>query len=253
MLEWISQPEAWIALLTLTSLEIVLGIDNIIFISILVDRLPAAQRNSARRFGLLLAMGTRLALLGSLAWIMTLKNDLFTVLGQGISGRDLILIIGGAFLLVKALLEISHSMKESTEGGETTAKKAVFWMVLLQIAMLDVIFSLDSVITAVGLVDQLSIMVIAVVLSVGIMMVAAKSIGEFITKHPSIKMLAMTFLVLVGVVLVAEGIDLHIPKGYIYFAMAFSLAVELLNIYSKKDKAVASESTPEMHAIKAAD
>lgn len=242
MLEWISQPEAWIALLTLTGLEIVLGIDNIIFLTILVDRLPAEQRDKARRIGLALAMGTRLALLGCLAWIMSLKADLFTVLGQGISGRDIILIVGGVFLLVKSIKEILHSLNEADSESPQSVKKASYWMVLLQIALLDVIFSLDSVISAVGLVEHLSIMVIAVVLSVGVMMFAAKAIGDFVSNNPSIKMLAMTFLVLVGGVLIAEGLDIHIPKGYIYFAMAFSLIVELLNIRGKKKAGIITET-----------
>lgn len=239
MFEWFSQPEAWIALLTLTSLEIVLGIDNIIFLTILVDRLPPEQRNKARRFGLLLAMGTRLALLSCLAWIMSLKTDLFTVMEQGISGRDLILIFGGLFLLIKSIMEISHSLNEAHDDKGTSVKKATFWMILVQIAFLDIIFSLDSVISAVGLADHLSIMVIAVVISVGVMMLAAKAIGDFVSNNPSIKMLALAFLVIVGVVLIAEGLDLHIPKGYVYFAMAFSLAVELLNIVSRKKNGIA--------------
>lgn len=242
MFEWIAHPEAWIALLTLTGLEIVLGIDNIIFISILVDKLPAAQREKARKIGLMLAMGTRLALLASLAWIMTLTTDLFTVLGNGISGRDLILLIGGAFLIGKSAIEISHSLKpEQANNGESgSSRSATFGMILLQIALLDIIFSVDSVISAVGLSGQLSIMAIAVIVSVGVMMLCAKSIGDFVSNNPSIKMLAMAFLVIVGGVLVAEGLDLHVPKGYIYFAMAFSLAVELLNI--KRHKAITQEA-----------
>jgi len=237
MFEWITQPEAWIALLTLTGLEIVLGIDNIIFISILVDKLPAAQREKARKIGLILAMGTRLGLLASLAWIMTLTTDLFTVLGNGISGRDLILLIGGAFLVGKSATEIYHSMGPETDGDEKgkSGKKASFGMILIQIALLDIIFSIDSVISAVGLSGHLSIMAIAVVLSVGVMMLCAKGIGDFVSNNPSIKMLAMAFLVIVGAVLVAEGLDFHVPKGYIYFAMAFSLVVELLNIRTKKN------------------
>ena len=247
MFEWITQPEAWIALITLAGLEIVLGIDNIIFLSILVDRLPPEQRDRARRFGLALAMGSRLALLGCLSWIMSLKNDLFTVLGEGISGRDIILISGGLFLLAKSVMEISHSLNESQEHGSQSVKKASFGMILLQIALLDIIFSLDSVISAVGLVEHLSIMVIAVIASVAVMMFAAKAIGDFVSNNPSIKMLAMTFLVLVGVVLIAEGLDHHIPKGYIYFAMAFSLGVELLNIRSRKKKGLLNKINEMTH------
>lgn len=244
MFEWITQPEAWIALLTLTGLEIVLGIDNIIFISILVDKLPAAQREKARKIGLILAMGTRLGLLASLAWIMTLTTDLFTVLGNGISGRDLILLVGGAFLIGKSVTEIYHSMgpEAESDGKEGSVKKASFGMILVQIALLDIIFSIDSVISAVGLSGHLSIMAIAVVISVGVMMLCAKGIGDFVSNNPSIKMLAMAFLVIVGGVLVAEGLDLHVPKGYIYFAMAFSLIVELLNIRTKKNIEAAKQA-----------
>lgn len=242
MFEWISHPEAWIALLTLTGLEIVLGIDNIIFISILVNKLPASQREKAKKIGLMLAMGTRLGLLASLAWIMTLTTDLFTVLGNGISGRDLILLIGGAFLVGKSAIEIHHSLKPEMDGSQDgdKVKTASFGMILIQIAILDLVFSIDSVISAVGLSGQLSIMAIAVVASVGVMMLCAKSIGDFVSNNPSIKMLAMAFLVIVGAVLVAEGLDIHVPKGYVYFAMAFSLAVELLNI--KRAKNIATEA-----------
>jgi predicted tellurium resistance membrane protein TerC len=229
MIEWIYEPQAWIALLTLTLLEIVLGIDNIIFISILVGRLPEQSRQRARLIGLFLAMFTRIALLLMLAWLMKLVEPLFTVLAQEISGRDLILIIGGLFLLAKSTLEISNSLEgeEEHNGG---GKAASFIAIILQIAVLDIVFSLDSVITAVGMAEHVTVMVLAIVIAVGVMMLAAKAIGDFVDRHPSIKMLALSFLVLVGVALIGEGFDMHIPKGYIYFSMAFSLAVEMLNL-----------------------
>jgi predicted tellurium resistance membrane protein TerC len=229
--EWIYSPEAWIALVTLTSLEIVLGIDNIIFISILVGRLPEHQRDSARIIGLSLAMITRLLLLLSLAWMMRLTEPLFTVLAQDISGRDLILIVGGLFLLWKSAQEIWENLEgeEDTETGKPGAAVASYGMVLVQIAIIDIVFSLDSVITAVGMVDIIPVMVIAIVIAVGIMMLAAKPIGEFVDRHPSIKMLALSFL--------GEGLDLHVPKGYVYFAMAFAFAVEIINIRMRKKRA----------------
>lgn len=231
MFEWIADPNAWIALATLTALEIVLGIDNIIFISILVGRLPAERRDLARRLGLSLAMLSRILLLLSLAWIMRLTEPLFTAFGMEISGRDLILIGGGLFLLWKSVHEIHASLEgEPEEEGGAAAARATFAGVLVQIAVIDIIFSLDSVITAVGLADQVSVMVLAILISVAVMMFAAKSIGEFVDRHPTIKMLALSFLVLVGVTLIAEGFDTHVPKGYIYFAMAFSVAVEMINI-----------------------
>ena len=228
-MEWITDPQAWIALATLTALEIVLGIDNIIFISILVGRLPERRRNLARRLGLALAMGTRILLLVSLAWIMTLTVPLFSVLRWDISGRDLILILGGLFLLWKSVHEI-HNALEGENGEEGAVAQATFGGVLIQIALIDIVFSLDSVITAVGMADDLAVMIIAVVAAVAVMMFAARPIGEFVDRHPTIKMLALSFLILVGFALVAEGLDLHVPKGYIYFAMAFSVAVELLNL-----------------------
>src|SRR5690349_21368067 len=228
-MEWLADPNAWIALATLTALEIVLGIDNIIFLSILVSRLPAGRRNLARRLGLGLAMLTRILLLLSLTWIMRLTAPLFT-LWQEISGRDLILIGGGLFLLWKSVHEIHNSLEGEDEDGHPTARAAGFASVLVQIALIDIVFSLDSVITAVGLADHVAVMVLAIVISVAVMMFAARSIGEFVDAHPTIKMLALAFLVLVGVTLIAEGFDAHVPKGYIYFAMAFSVAVEMLNI-----------------------
>jgi predicted tellurium resistance membrane protein TerC len=235
MFGWLADPNAWIALATLTALEIVLGIDNIIFISILVGRLPEARRNSARRLGLMLAMGTRILLLLSLAWMMKLTSPLLTVLTQAITGRHLILIGGGLFLLWKSVHEI-HASLEGPDEGEPTAKagSASFAGVLVQIAIIDIVFSLDSVITAVGLADQVGVMVVAILLSVAVMMLAARPIGEFVDRHPTIKMLALAFLVLVGATLVAEGFGTHVPKGYIYFAMAFSVCVEMINIRLRK-------------------
>ena len=228
-MEWLMNPQAWIALLTLTALEIVLGIDNIIFISILCGRLPEHQRARARTIGLALAMLTRIALLFSLAWMMTLTEPLFTI-GRNISGRDLILIGGGLFLIWKSVHEIHSALEGEEEHGEVKAVAASFGSVITQIAIIDIVFSLDSVITAVGMVDQVSIMVIAIVVAVGVMLVAAGPISAFVERHPTIKMLALSFLILIGVALIGEGWDLHIPKGYIYFAMAFSVAVEMLNI-----------------------
>ena len=236
MFEWLASPEPWIALGTLTALEIVLGIDNIIFISILVGRLPKKQRVYAMRMGLGLAMVTRLALLFSIAWVMGLTETWFTVFNHPISGRDLILIGGGLFLLAKATHEIHNSM-EGMEDSAKTVVAASLGMVLVQIAVLDIVFSLDSVITAFGLAEHVSIMAIAIILSVAVMMFAAKPIGDFVDGHPTIKILALSFLILVGVTLMVEGFDVHVPKGYIYFAMAFSVAVETLNIKMRKNRA----------------
>ena len=234
MFDWLADPNAWIALATLTALEIVLGIDNIIFISILVGRLPQERRDLARRLGLSLAMITRIMLLLSLAWIMRLTEPLFTLV-QEISGRDIILIAGGLFLLWKSVHEIHNSLEgEDDEQNVSTVVKASFASVLVQIAIIDIVFSLDSVITAVGLADEVMVMVIAIMAAVGVMMFAAKPIGEFVDRHPTVKMLALSFLVLVGVTLIAEGFDTHVPKGYIYFAMAFSVAVEMININLRK-------------------
>jgi predicted tellurium resistance membrane protein TerC len=241
MFEWIYEPQAWVALLTLTALEIVLGIDNIIFISILVSRLPQQVRQRARIIGLFLAMFTRIALLLMLAWIMRLTEPLFSVLTQEISGRDLILICGGLFLLAKSTLEIHGSLEgEEEEQGSAGGAAAGFVSVVLQIAVLDIVFSLDSVITAVGMADHVAVMVLAIMLAVGVMMLAAKAIGEFVDRHPTIKMLALSFLVLIGVALVGEGLEMHIPKGYIYFAMAFSLVVEMLNMQLRARRGAAA-------------
>ncbi len=235
-MEWLSSPEIWVAFLTLTALEIVLGIDNIIFISILVGRLPKEQQPKARFFGLALAMGTRILLLLSIAWVMRLTNDLFTVFEQGVSGRDLILFFGGLFLLFKSTMEIWHSVEGEEEQDGTTggAVKAGFVGIILQIAVIDIVFSLDSVITAVGLVDNVQVMIAAIVIAVGVMMLAAGTISDFIEKHPTLKILALSFLIVVGTLLVAEAFGAHVPKGYVYFAMAFSLAVEALNIRMRK-------------------
>ena len=234
MFEWLSSPEAWIALLTLASLEIVLGIDNIIFISILVGRLPAQQRQSGRLIGLGLAMGMRILLLLSLSWLMKLTAPLFTILGNEISGRDLILLIGGLFLVAKSTHEIHHAMMPAESEEQTSAKAASFFSILAQIAILDIVFSLDSVITAVGMADQIEVMVVAIILAVGVMMIAAKPIGDFVETHPTLKVLALSFLILVGVALIGESLDFHIPKGYIYFAMGFSVVVEMINIRMRK-------------------
>ena len=236
MLELISDPQIWVAFATLTLLELVLGIDNIIFISILVDKLPKAQQELARRIGLFMAMFMRIGLLFVLSWIVGLTAPFFSVFGQDISGRDLILIGGGLFLIYKSTGEIHQSL-EGEEAQAASAVKATFAAVILQIMVVDIVFSLDSIITAVGMVDQLAVMVAAVVVSVGLMMLFASAIGRFVSNHPTIKMLALSFLVVVGVVLIAEGFDHHVPKGYIYFAMAFSLGVEALNIWMRKKSA----------------
>jgi predicted tellurium resistance membrane protein TerC len=224
----------------------VLGIDNIIFISILVGRLPERQRNFGRRVGLLLAMAMRLGLLFSISWVMGLTETWFTVLAQAISGRDVILIVGGLFLLAKSTHEIHNSL-EGVEDSHQPAMSATLGSVLFQIAVLDIVFSLDSVITAVGLVEQVSIMAIAIITAVGVMLMAAKAIGEFVDNHPTIKILALAFLILVGVTLIVEGFDVHVPKGYIYFAMAFSVAVEMLNIRMRRKRAVPLRLHKAMH------
>ncbi len=226
---WLSDPQVWVGLATLTALEIVLGIDNIIFIAILADKLPPHQQARARRIGLGLAMVSRIGLLFSLTWIMRLAEPLFTIITLEISGRDIVLIAGGLFLLGKSTLEI-HDKLEGEEGRSARQIRTSFIAVIVQIALLDIVFSLDSVITAIGLANQLFIMVAAVVAAVIFMMVFAGPLNEFVERHPTIKMLALSFLLLVGLTLIVEGLDLHIPKGYIYFAMAFSVFVEMLNL-----------------------
>jgi predicted tellurium resistance membrane protein TerC len=235
-MEWISSPEAWIALLTLTTLEVVLGIDNIIFVAILADRVKPELRVKARQLGLGLAVGTRILLLASIVWIMRLTAPLFTVLDREISGRDLILIIGGVFLLFKSTREIHHKL-EGDEDGQESAGAASFFGVIFQIALLDIVFSLDSVITAVGVADDLAVMVIAVLVAGFFMIVAANPVSDFVSRHPTVKMLALSFLLLIGMSLIAEGMDQHIPKGYIYFAMGFSIFVEMLNLTVKSKRA----------------
>jgi len=236
-MEALFDPNVWVAFAMLTALEIVLGVDNIIFISILVGRLPEAQRDKARRLGLGFAMVSRLALLFSLTWVMGLTDDLFTVFGMGISGRDLVLLFGGLFLLYKASHEIFNAVEAHGEderpGLPAASRSAAFWATIAQIGVIDIVFSLDSVITAVGMVDQIGVMVAAVVASVGVMLFAARPIGEFVDRHPSVKVLALAFLVMVGMALTAEAFDVHVPKGYIYAAMAFALAVEMLNLRAR--------------------
>jgi predicted tellurium resistance membrane protein TerC len=233
-MEWLSDPQAWLGFLTLTVLEIVLGIDNIIFISILCGKLPADQQPKARRIGLALAMVMRILLLLSLSWVIRLTNPLFSVLGHDISGRDLVLIVGGLFLLAKSTMEI-HEKLEGEDGHASAKVGPSFTSVLLQIMVLDIVFSLDSVITAVGMVSHVAVMISAVVVAVGFMMMFAGAVGDFVHRHPTIKMLALSFLLLIGVMLMAEGFHQHIPKGYVYFAMAFSVFVEMLNIRMKRN------------------
>jgi predicted tellurium resistance membrane protein TerC len=239
-MEWLSDPQAWIGFLTLTLLEIVLGIDNVVFISILAGKLPPDQREKARKLGLGLAMLTRILLLLSLSWIIKLTAPLFTVIGQEISGRDLVLIVGGLFLLGKSTHEIHNSL-EGEEGEKSKRVAPSFTSVLIQILLLDIVFSLDSVITAVGMVDQVAVMIAAVVVAVGFMLGFSAAISRFVHDHPTVKMLALSFLILIGVTLIGEGFDQHIPKGYIYFSMAFSVAVEMLNLRMKKKRTAAIE------------
>ena len=236
MLEFLLSPEIWIAFFTLTALELVLGIDNIIFISILVDKLPKEKQELARRIGLFMAMFMRIALLLLLSWIVGLTEPVLTLFGYGVSGRDLILIAGGLFLIWKSTGEV-HQLLEGEEGSESAKVASSFAGVIAQIIVIDLVFSLDSIITAVGMVSEVGVMIAAVVASVGLMMLFAKSIGEFVSNHPTIKMLALSFLVVVGVVLIADGFGHHVPKGYIYFAMAFSVGVEMLNIRLRKKAA----------------
>jgi predicted tellurium resistance membrane protein TerC len=235
MMELLADPQLWIGFLTLTALELVLGIDNVIFISILVDKLPQERRDLARRVGLFLAMFMRIGLLFLLSWIVGMTEPLFLILSHEISGRDLVLISGGLFLLWKSTKEI-HQLLEGEAGEASAAVRATFSAVILQIAIIDLVFSLDSIVTAVGMVDQVEVMIAAVIVSVLLMMAFAGAIGRVVSEHPTIKMLALAFLVVIGVVLIADGFDHHIPKGYVYFAMAFSVAVESLNIRLRKRK-----------------
>jgi predicted tellurium resistance membrane protein TerC len=233
-ISWISSPEAWIALLTLTVMEIVLGIDNIVFISILVDKLPVAERPRARFLGLAFAMVTRIMLLLCITWVMQLKEPLFAVMGHEISGKDLILILGGLFLLWKSTKELHHKIEGHEEENPDAGKaRAALGAILVQIAILDIVFSLDSVITAVGMVDDVMVMIIAVMIAVGFMMIFAGTVSDFISRHPTVKVLALSFLLLIGTTLVAEGFGVHFQKGFVYFAMAFSIFNEMLNIRMK--------------------
>ena len=252
-MDWITDPQAWIALTTLTALEIVLGVDNVVFISILAGKLPPEQREKARRLGLGLAMFVRILLLLSIAWVVKLTAPIFTVLNQEISGRDLILLLGGLFLLAKSTHEM-HGQLEGDEGHSSGRVAASFTSVIVQILLLDIIFSLDSVITAVGMADDVSVMIIAVIVAVGFMLVFSGAVSRFVDKHPTVKMLALSFLLLIGVSLVAEALEFHIPKGYIYFAMAFSLFVEVLNLRLRKSrqKPVHLHSPYHAHAEEAA-
>ena len=237
MVELLADPQAWIAFFTLTALELVLGIDNIVFIAILVDKLPEERRNFARRLGLFLAMFMRIGLLLLLFWIVGLTAPLFTLLAEEISGRDLILIGGGLFLIWKSTTEV-HQLLEGEAGSESSAVRATFAAVLTQIILIDLVFSLDSIITAVGMVDEVAIMVAAVIASVALMMAFSGAIARFVSSHPTVKMLALSFLFVIGVVLVADGLDHHVPKGYVYFAMAFSVSVEMLNLRLRRPREV---------------
>jgi predicted tellurium resistance membrane protein TerC len=236
-MELLAQPQTWIAFITLTALELVLGIDNVIFITILVDKLPRARREVARRIGLFLAMFMRIGLLVTLAWLVGLTDPLFTLV-QPISGRDIILIAGGLFLIWKSTKEIGSLLEGDEEGGSTAAS-VTFTGIILQIVVIDIVFSLDSIITAVGMVSEVPIMIAAVVASVILMMLFARYIGDFVSAHPTIKMLALAFLMVVGVALIADGLETHVPRGYIYFAMAFSVAVEMLNLRLRRGRAAA--------------
>ncbi|MBD8185177.1 TerC family protein [Pseudomonas viridiflava] len=240
-MEWLTNPEIWAAFFTLTALEIVLGIDNIIMISILVGHMPKAMQPRTRIVGLALAMVTRILLLLSITWVMRLTDDLFSVLGKGFSGRDLILFCGGLFLLWKSSQEIYHGLEGEEEGAQPRGGNGQFFYTIIQIAILDIVFSLDSVITAVGMVSDIPVMIAAIVTAVLVMMLCSGAISDFINRHPSLKMLALSFLILVGTVLIADAFDVHVPKGYVYFAMAFSLGVETINIRMRMARAVRKE------------
>lgn len=246
MTELLLDPQAWLALGTLAALEIVLGIDNVVFISILADKLPPAQREKARKIGLALAMVMRLGLLFSLAWVIQLTHPLFTVLGEEISGRDLVLLLGGLFLLAKSTHEIHQSL-EGHEGEKSARVGPSFAAIIVQILLLDIVFSLDSVITAVGMVDRIEIMMAAVIIATAVMLLFAKTISDFVSAHPTIKVLALSFLILIGVMLIAQGLDRDIPKGYVYFAMAFSVAVEMLNLRVRRAKGGTATEPVHLH------
>ena len=237
MLDLLTQPETWISLATLAAMEIVLGIDNVVFLTILAGKLPPAEQPKARKLGLAFALLTRLVLLFAISWVMGLTRSLFTVLGHGFSGRDLILFAGGLFLVGKATVEIHDKLEVHHAAEAKPVKAGAFWMVVAQIGVLDIVFSLDSVITAVGMAKHLPVMIAAMVLAMAVMMVSAGSIGAFVERHPTMKILALSFLILIGVMLIAESFGQHVPKGYIYFSMAFSLGVELLNMRMRKAQA----------------
>ncbi|HUG72252.1 MAG TPA: TerC family protein [Steroidobacteraceae bacterium] len=234
MLELLTDPQAWLAFLTLSALEIVLGIDNIIFISVLVGRLPPHQRARARNFGLLLAMWSRIGLLLSIVWLIGLTRPWFNVLGNEISGRDLVLIVGGLFLLGKSVLEIHHTLEGAADANKSIPVYSSFMLIIVQIGVIDIVFSLDSVFTAVGLADDVPIMVAAIIVAVLVMMLLAGPISNFVEEHPTVKVLALAFLIMVGMALIADGLDTHVPKGYLYFAMAFSVSVEMINLRLRK-------------------
>ena len=240
-MDWITNPEIWIALVTLTTLEIVLGIDNIVFISILAGKLPQAQQPRARRLGLTVALVTRILLLFSIVWVIRLTAPLFEIFGEEISGRDLVLIAGGLFLLAKATVEI-HTSTEGDGHGSDTKTRASFLAVIVQIGLLDIVFSLDSVITAVGMTTYLGVMVAAVIIAIGVMLLAAGPIADFVHRHPTVKMLALSFLLLIGVTLIGDALEFHIPKGYVYFAMGFSVFVEALNLRASKARKKAEKA-----------
>ncbi len=250
-MDWLTDPQMWLGLLTLTALEVVLGIDNIVFISILAGKLPAAQQPRARMVGLSLAMVTRIILLLSLSWVIGLTAPLFSVLGKAISGRDIVLILGGLFLLGKSTSEIHGTLEGAVAEGRPTTAAASFTSIIIQIGLLDMVFSLDSVITAVGMVDQIGVMIAAVMIAIGFMMFAAGPLGSFVERHPTIKMLALSFLLLIGMTLVAEGLGQHIAKGYIYFAMGFSVLVETLNFRLRKQPAHSTSTNAQIASVPA--
>jgi predicted tellurium resistance membrane protein TerC len=251
-MDWITSPEAWIALLTLTTLEVVLGIDNIIFVAILADRLPHEQRAKARKLGLTLAVGMRILLLASIVWIMRLTAPLFSILSHPVSGRDLILIGGGVFLLFKSTREIHLKLEGDEDEREASRRAATFASVIIQIGLLDIVFSLDSVITAVGVAEHLTVMIIAVLFAGGFMIALAGPVSVFVSHHPTVKMLALSFLLLIGMTLIAEGMGQHIPKGYVYFAMGFSIFVEMLNLRVKRKLAPVQLHEPTLAEVQAA-